>query len=351
MTAMRRIEGIDVARGIAVLGMVTAHVGPDDHGPVPPGGFAQLADGRPAALFVVLAGVGLGLLSGGQDPVQGTRLVQSRLRILVRGALLLALGQALLLLDVPIAIILTSYAVYFAIGVVALTWSRATLVTSAAAVALVGPVVVQWSQPRLPGLSGGSPETLADVVVGHYYPAAVWFAYVLVGLALARCDLRSTRLRGAGALLGVALVVLGHGGSWLALHVLGLPGELATSAPHSSTTFEVVGNTGVALLVIAASLAAADRWPRTLSPLAATGALALTAYTAHLLAIRLLGTTVVWQPTAGTWLGFLVVIVLGCWAWRLRLGRGPLERVLHTVSTRAADVAPDALPERVGRLP
>lgn len=351
MSAMRRIEGVDVARGIAVLGMVTAHVGPDDHGPIPPGGFSQLADGRSAALFVVLAGVGLGLLSGGTDPVQGTRLVQARLRILVRGGLLLALGQALVLLDVPIAIILTSYAVYFALGVVALTWSRSALVTAAAVVALLGPLVVQWAQPRLPELSAGSPQTLADVVVGHYYPAAVWMAYVLAGLAIGRSDLRSTRLRRAGAVLGLGLVVLGHGGSWVALHVLGLPTPLATSEPHSSTTFEVVGNTGVALLVLAAALVAADRWPRTLSPLAATGALALTAYTAHLVAIAVVGPWIVWDTSLGWWLWFVGVIVLGCWAWRRRLGRGPLERALHAASTWAADLAPDALPERPGRLP
>ena len=68
---MRRIVGIDVARGLAVLGMMTAHVGPDDHGPIPPGGFAQLADGRPAALFVVLAGLSLALLSGSTNPEIG----------------------------------------------------------------------------------------------------------------------------------------------------------------------------------------------------------------------------------------------------------------------------------------
>ncbi|MGN8246048.1 heparan-alpha-glucosaminide N-acetyltransferase domain-containing protein [Cellulomonas soli] len=346
---MRRIEGVDVARGVAVLGMVTAHVGPDDHGPLPPGGFSQLADGRSAALFVVLAGVGLALLSGGSRPVDGTRLVQSRLRILVRGALLFALGQALLLLGVPIAIILTSYAVYFALALLALTWPRAALVSAAAAVALVGPVLVQWAQPRMPSLSGGSPETLADVVVGHYYPAAVWMSYVLTGLAIGRCDLRSARLRRLGAALGAGLVVLGHGGSWVAMHALGLSSTLATSAPHSSTTFEVVGNTGVALLVLAVALAAADRWPRALSPLGATGALALTAYTGHLLAIAAIGPWIVWDTSPGTWAWFVGVIVLGCWAWRHWFGRGPLERLLHAASTRAADVAPDTLPDRVPR--
>ena len=91
---------------------------------------------------------------------------------------------------------------------------------------------------------------LAEITVGHYYPAIVWTAYLLVGLAIGRSDLRSPRLRGIGALAGVGLVILGHGGSWVALHLLGWPAALATAEPHSSTTFEVVGNVGVALLVI-----------------------------------------------------------------------------------------------------
>src|SRR4051812_47891443 len=122
---MRRIVGIDVARGLAVLGMMTAHVGPDDHGPVPPGGFAQLADGRPAALFVLLAGLSLALLSGAADPVAGTRLVQARVRILVRALLLFALGELLVVLGTPVVVILPTYGLLFALGCVVLRWSRA----------------------------------------------------------------------------------------------------------------------------------------------------------------------------------------------------------------------------------
>ncbi|WP_421732908.1 DUF418 domain-containing protein [Cellulomonas sp.] len=339
---MRRIVGIDVARGLAVLGMMTAHVGPDDHGPVPPGGFSQLADGRPAALFVVLAGLSLGLLSGSTAPVVGTRLVQARVRILVRALLLFALGELLVLLATPVVVILPTYGLLFAIGCVALRWSRAALITAAGVVAVVGPPL---GQGIAAGLEGARPTVLAEITVGHYYPAIVWTAYLLVGLAIGRSDLRSTRLRGLGALVGIGLVVLGHGGSWVALHVLGWPAALATAEPHSSTTFEVVGNIGVALLVIAACLAVADRWPRTLAPLAAVGSLALTAYSVHIVVIAALGRTVVYEATAEVWLGFLVTTVALCWLWAATVGRGPLEWVLHRVSTRAADIAPDRVPE------
>ena len=185
---------------------------------------------------------------------------------------------------------------------------------------------------------------LAEITVGHYYPAIVWTAYLLVGLAIGRSDLRSPRLRGLGALAGVGLVILGHGGSWVALHLLGWPAALATAEPHSSTTFEVVGNVGVALLVIAGCLVVADRWPRVLAPLAAVGSLALTAYTVHIVVIAALGQGVVYDATVEVWLAFILTTIGLCWLWAVSVGRGPFEWVLHRVSTRAADIAPDVLP-------
>ncbi len=336
---MGRIVGIDVARGLAVLGMMTAHVGPDDRY-----GLSRLADGRPASVFVVLAGVSLALLSGSAQPVVGTRLVQARVRILVRALLLFGLGELLVVLATPVVVILPTYGLLFAVGCIVLRWSRAALLTAAGVVAVGGPVLTQGLSAVL---DGARPTVLTEITVGHYYPALVWTAYLLVGLVIGRSDLRSARLRGRGALVGVGLAVLGYGGSWVALHVLGAPVALATAAPHSSTTFEVVGNVGVALLVIAGSLALADRWPVILRPLAAVGSLALTAYCVHIVAIAALGKGVVYDATTEVWLTFILTTVALCWLWAATVGRGPLERVLHRVSTRAADVAPDRLPADV----
>ncbi|WP_426594858.1 acyltransferase family protein [Cellulomonas sp. McL0617] len=329
---MRRIVGIDVARGLAVLGMMTAHVGPDDHGPVPPGGFSQLADGRPSALFVVLAGVSLALLSGGARPVAGPAMTRARARVVVRALLVLVLGVLLVALGTPVIVILPTYAVLFVAGSATLGWSRRALVVAAVAFAVLGPPLARWIAPDAP-----DQNTPLGLFVGPEYPALIWMSYLLTGLAVGRCDLRSRPLRRAGVLLGAGLVVIGHGGAWLAGHVSTWPTDLTTSAPHSSSTFEVVGNTGVAFLVIAASLAAGERWPRGVAPLAAVGALALTAYTVHIVVIAIVGDSVVYDPTVLGWLAFLGVTVVACWTWARFLGRGPLEQVMHEVSTRAAD--------------
>lgn len=350
MERVERIPGVDVARGLAVLGMFTAHLAPGAAGDPWPLGAVQVADGRSAATFVVLAGLSVALLSGADRPVDGVRRIQARTRVLVRGVLLVALGVALVVLGTPVAVILPVYGVYFAVATAFLGSRPRTLVALAGAVAIVGPVVTSTARDWL--LEHGRATALTDLVVGEHYPAATWSAYVLAGLAVGRLDLRSPRVRRVLLLVGTGLALVAHLGSAIAVRVVAGAGpdgpwyRYLTTEPHSGSTPEVLANTGVALALLAACLAAGDRWPRTTAPLGATGALALTAYSVHVVAIAALGTGVVWEPTTRTWLTFLVVTVVACTAWRTWLGRGPLERVLHVVSTRASDLAPDRVEPR-----
>jgi hypothetical protein len=283
-------------------------------------------------------------MSGGPVTVVGTRRVQVRTRLLVRALLVLAIGAATLVLGTPIAVILPTYAVLFAVATAVLGAAPHRLLVAAVVVAVAGPLVRLALQPAFVTLPG---REYTDLLVGDYYPAVVWVAYVLVGLAVGRMDLRSTRVRGALLGVGTALALLGHGTAAVLTRAVGPSSPwltLVTSEPHSSTTPEVVANTGVALGLLAVCLWLGDRLPRLTAPLAATGSLALTAYIGHLVAIAALGDTVVWEPRASVWLAFLLVTIGGCWLWRSLWGRGPLERLLHGVAARASDVSPDTLP-------
>ncbi|MGW6129654.1 heparan-alpha-glucosaminide N-acetyltransferase domain-containing protein [Cellulomonas sp. NPDC055163] len=342
---MQRIAGVDVARGLAVLGMFTAHLAPGAAGDPWPRGAVQVADGRSAAAFVVLAGLSVALLSGGPRPADGVRRVQARLRVLVRGVLLVTIGVVLVALGTPVAVILPVYGVYFAVAIGFLGWSPRALLAAAAAVAVVGPPLTfrvgDWLVER------EQATALTNLVVGHYYPAGIWTAYVLAGLAVGRLDLTAAHVRRALLLGGTGVAVLAHLASGVLMRLVpgarpevGL-GRYLTTEPHAGTTFEVVANTGVAVAVLAVCLVVADRWPRLTSPLAATGALALTAYTVHVAVVAALGDDVVWEPTDAVWLTFLAVTVVACTLWRATLGRGPLERLLHAVSTRASDLGAD----------
>lgn len=337
---MQRIVAVDLVRGLAVLGMFAAHVGAAEGPPWSASGWLAVADGRSAATFALLAGLSAALLSGGPHPREGVRLRHAVVRILARALLLWPLGAVLIALGTPVAVILPTYAVMFALVTVALRWSRPALVTVAAAVALVGPVV--WVAARRAVASTGTgrlPQGL-DVLVGEHYPAVVWTAYLLVGLALGRTDLRAPGVVARLSATGVALGVVGYGGGAVASALLAPADplrDLVSVEPHANTTPEVVGNVGVALVLLAVCLLLARHVPGVVAPLAAVGALALTAYCAHLVVIAAMGDVVVWDPSNARLAAFVVGALVLTWAWRVTLGRGPLERLLHEWSASVAD--------------
>ena len=83
-TGKNRLVGIDAARGLALLGMVTAHIGVTTSGYTSFEGWLALSHGRSSILFAVVAGFSLGILSGRLTPHTGEKLVRTRLRILVK---------------------------------------------------------------------------------------------------------------------------------------------------------------------------------------------------------------------------------------------------------------------------
>ena len=336
-----RVVGVDVARGLAVLGMAVAHVGDDDTARLPNGSsWLEAFDGRSAAGFALLAGVSAALLSADR-----TRLAYARVRILTRAALLVPLGLMLEALGTPVVVILPAYAVMFAMLAVALAWRPRTLLATAAAVALLAPPVALWLRDGA-GASAG-PLT---ILWQRYYPPMIWIAYLLVGLAVGRVLRRPTTPRTLVA-WGVGAAVLGLATNALAMRTIH-PGHtlqraLLTSEPHSSSPVELLANTGVTLAVLGACLVLGERWPRALGPLAATGALALTVYAGQVVAIAALGRGVVFDPSIAVTAAFVLVTVAACMLWRATLGRGPLERLMHGASTAVADALVGAPPAHV----
>jgi uncharacterized membrane protein len=372
-----RLTGIDVARCVAILGMFAAHIGPDPTD----GGAASALEvfhGRSAALFALLAGISLALLSGRQTALRDRPYRQAIARIGARAVLVFVLGLWLVSLGTLLEVILPYYALYFLIALPLLRLPARRLALTAAVWAVAGPVLsfavrsaLGWNGP-LTGLDDGEVpwlepgRLLVDLFFTGAYPAATFMPFVLAGMALGRLDLRALSIRRWMIAGGAALAVVGYGGSWLLVHLGGMQGPLtqaaaalhhrssdplqrvltdeagtvpyndvrwlAVAAPHSGTPFEVAGALGVALLVLGAAMLIASRWPRAIAPLAATGSLALTVYVGQVVAVAA-GLAEVTDQEWVNLLLFAVVAVLFCWWWKRFLGRGPLERALHALST------------------
>ncbi len=344
-----------MARGIAVLGMFAAHIGVMPAEWTAPGGWLNVAHGRSSILFATVAGVSLALISGRAAPVTGAALAGVRSRLAVRAACLLLIGALLEALGTRVYVILGFYAVYFVLALPVLRWPVRRLVGAAAVVAVVGPPLAYWGPEALVRAGFGANDVVTHYLVSGHYPAVVWMAYVLVGLAIGRSTaLTSGRVRAAMVAGGLGAAAVCAAASSLLVRAAGGADSVRTAiaaatgarsgpwppasglflaGPHDDTFFEVVGSGGVAVAVIGLCLCVGRLGARVLAPLAAVGSMALTVYTLQILAIWR------WDLLAATSNDQLVIMTLVSLAaatvWRATLGRGPLERIVAAVATSA----------------
>lgn len=353
MSSGSRVVAVDLARGIALAGMMLAHLGPAQLGATPPVN-EIISSGRAAPLFALLAGVSMSLVQR-RDP----RGVGSVRATCVRGLLLVLLGLSLgSLRDGPVLIILVVYGLLITAALPLRVLATRTLVlltiawTALAPVGLLAlrihhdPVLVEqpsWSDVQDPW------RLVGTVVLWGGYPAVIWMAYVLAGLVIGRLDLTdlmtAVRLSGAGLVLAAVPLCLAwwHVRDWPLLFAhdsypsdpVGWT-ELWAVGPHTSMPLNLISATGSAALVLGVSAvvvrSAGAR--RAVASVCAAGAMTLTLYTVHVLwtwRLRLDAEV----PALGSWGGWAlqVVVLFGAaWAWRRVLGRGPLEQIVRWVS-------------------
>ncbi|AZQ37959.1 DUF418 domain-containing protein [Streptomyces cyaneochromogenes] len=378
------VGGVAPAGRRVVGGTFTADRGAHDRQRI----LGRTADGetRPgdSALFAVLAGFTLVIITGRPSPRTGRDGRQAAGRVVTRGVVLIALGFALTALDTSIDVILSFYGLIFLV-VLPLYRLRATTLAVIAAGALVLPqvlygvqqsiydgawsdTVIAWDPPARIGDSDGFTELL---FTGEY-PVLTWAPFMIAAMAVARLDLTDAKVRARLALTGGALAVVGYGGSWLALRLVPQartviadatdggsassawwsdtvgditdstpPQWLLVAAPHSQTTFSLLGNAGVALVVVAAGVTVADRTPRVmrlLRPAAAVGMVALSAYVLHVVAVRVLGTEGGSMSALPVLSGYIAGAMVFAMVWTRHFRRGPLEYLLHTATRPARHI-------------
>jgi uncharacterized membrane protein len=377
LSSTRRLLGVDAARGVALIGMMSVHINPAVGADGETTTSYLIASGRSAALFAVLAGVGLALASGGRTPRRGAELRAAMAATLARAMVLAFVGLLLGAFDSGLAIILVYYGLLFVVAVPFLGLGPRVLFALAATAAVVTPVVSQWLRPSIPLPSHGNPvvESLADPVslftelsITGYYPVLTWSAYILAGLALGRLALDRVRTAIWVLLGGTVLAVTTWTASWLLLNrgggleVLEIAGAgaspiagrpldvalttsfygttpttswwwLAVVAPHSGTPFDLLHTIGTACLTLGAMLLLARVARPLVWPLAAVGSMTFTLYSLHVVLISTVMPDTI--PNALLWHA-LVALAIAV-PWRTFVGRGPLEALAANVAGGAAD--------------
>jgi len=352
-----RIYGYDLARTFALIGMVIISfwelAGEESNAPDWLNFFVEIIMGRAAVAFVILAGVGLHLLTQGacssRDPVL---LAGSRRQLMKRSLFLFIIGILNSLIwpwD-----ILHFYAVYFMIAsfllcasnrlfwilicLAILTFSIYMFVTEferATEWDSIGPTDLWY-------LSG----VFYHLLFGGLYPVFPWIGFVFIGIWLGRRDLTSRDFRKKMIFLSIGAVIVSEAAAWLFFRVytsewrLGWVESLAPwlqiDAWEPMPLFCLSGAGGAIIMIsicmILTEKLASAKW---LPPLVAVGQSTMTLYVAHTLVgsivLLVMDQFELAYPLFAVWgtLAYFSVATLFCYYWNRRFKRGPLELLMR----------------------
>lgn len=329
---LMRLIGLDIARFFAFVGMVLVNfriAAMVDPGPDLASKITHLLEGRAAALFVLLAGIGLSL----------ARL--DRMLLVRRAVFLFVLGSInLLVFD---ADILHFYALYFLCALPFLNLSARALFASAALITLASPLLHLvfeydrgWDWDTLIYADFLTPAGfIRHSLFNGWHPVFPWVAFLLIGMGLGRLDLGSIRLQTRLIVLGALMTVVGLVPGWLApagdLH------ELLNTAPIPPGPFYILSGAGSAICVTALILRLMpNQNPGWAAAMALAGRQSLTLYLAHILLgmglldeLGMLDGSLSSQEIFVYSLGFCALCPVYAWIWSRRYSRGPLEALMR----------------------
>lgn len=334
--ARSRIDGIDLARFLAIIGMMTAHLWVNDSFDITqpasvlnPGAWSAVFDGRSAALFGLLAGVSVAIVSRKPLALGGAEVPRLRLNLFARGVVIAGIGIVLEELQYAIAVVLTVYGFVFIILALVVRQGPRRLLVLAAGSMVLGTASVMVAE-LVPSTLWEPNGIIIRVFIGGMYPLFIWVGYGLAGMAVMRMGLHDPsvqrRITAVGAVMALGAYSLGAVVSrvWTLVSLPGLE-ELATgefqpdamdlgmvelAAPtsdwqfillspnaHSGGVLDLIGSLGVALAVLGACLIACrnERVLKLTGPLRAAGAMPLTLYILHVVTAAIVAKLFFWQ--------------------------------------------------------
>lgn len=279
-----RNVGIDVARAVALVGMMVAHLTYLD------GVAVQVFYGFPAALFAFISGVSMGYMRA--RPAQ----------LIVRGLCLIALHFALAPFTGQVFVVLGTIGLCMALLAWAPRWSSPVLLWLACVLTFESAVLASTATVLIPAFWPYSPLT--------------WGALMIAGM-LFRRHMLSPKLLWLGLVVGLGLFAVDLALRWYTM----LP-EFFDVGGHTGGLGDIIGSIG-ASVGICSLCCLLQRWIGWLAPL---GRMPLTIYCIHVLTADRL---------APEWFGFWISLggaILISYAWLAVCDRGPLETLLRRIT-------------------
>lgn len=339
-----RLDGLDLARFLAFAGMVivnfTVVMVPYEDAT---NAFSALLQGKAAASFVVLAGIGLGL--GAKSGNFGTS-VSLTLR---RAAFLLVLGLAnMTIFD---ADILHYYAFYFLFGVVFLAMSNRWLWCSIIAVNLIFVAMIlgldydtgwNWDTLTYEGFWTVS-GFFRNLFYNGWHPVFPWVGFLVLGIYLSRAPLSDSRYQSRMVFVGLGVVASAELASRGLIRALNDPElvDLLTTGPVPPMPLYFLAGSGAALALTGLCLKLAPRLRQlgVLQALAPAGRQTLTLYIAHILlgmgvleALGLIESDATQSQAYWASAAFVAASAIYAWLWSKAFKRGPIEYLMRKLA-------------------
>jgi uncharacterized protein len=358
----QRQYGFDVARGLAVFGMIIVNfkiaMGAETAGPSWMVWLVGLLEGRAAATFVILAGVGMSLLTHRARTMGDTRLLKAKRTILFkRAAFLFCFG--LTYSQLWQADILHFYGVYILLGALILDASDRQLISIAVVFILFFDILFLFLDYE----KGWDWQTLnyhdfwtfagmlRHLFFNGFHPVIPWTAFLIFGMWLGRKDMSHPGIRKKIFCFGLSAVIFAETAS----HVLtnqalsAFPNAnpedirfIFETNPMPPTMLYMLSAGGTAIMSIVASIVLTEKFKPSawfIKPLITSGQFALTFYIAHVVIgiVPLEMTGHLYQPNITmaviSSFGFSLMGVVAALIWSQHFSRGPLEWLLRRVTS------------------
>lgn len=296
-----RIQGLDVARALAVIGMIIVNFktvfGDSGEGWLKL--LTSLFDGKAAATFVVLAGVGIALMSNRAiQNADEAQLAKIKKKMTKRALFLFVLGTSYLIIW-P-ADILHYYGLYILITLFFITRQQSTIFWSSIGIILTYPFLMLalnydtgWDFNTLDYMGFWTPNGfIRNLFFNGFHPIIPWVSFMLFGLWLGKHDLTNkTQVQSIFKASFIAFIII----QLLSIGSIELLSEgnplqkkeltevLGTS-PMPPLPIYMFNGVATALMVITGCIVVTEKFKATMiiQAFIQTGQLALTFYVAHI---------------------------------------------------------------------
>ncbi|WP_430412561.1 DUF418 domain-containing protein [Kordia sp.] len=354
-----RIIGIDVARALAIIGMILVNFKMifGQEGDSWLLNFTALFEGKAAALFVILAGIGIAFMTNkaiqNNDKVQ---LRQARIKIFKRALLLFIIGLSYIIIW-P-ADILHFYGIYMLVTLFFLKGNTRHIIFGILSFLLLYPVLMffiaydtgwnfnNYSYTDFWTING----FVRNLFYNGFHPVIPWTAFMLLGLWFGRQDLNNEKFIKKTFIVCVLIVIGMQLFSKALIYILSEGNEkiitelapILGTSPMPPLPIYMISSSSVALCVICVCIWFAKRMQHGLviKILKSTGQLALTFYVAHIILgigiVELLSTKALGEFSIEFSVLYAIVFSSICIAfagiWTRYKKYGPLEWILRKLT-------------------